>query len=263
MRDFWMTFRRSPLLTAVIVAAVSTASACGAANNSVTAGSATTGSASTTPSSIPPNPKIPTVTPFYPSPDLKYCGPGFFDSQTTAAIAAEFGPVIVCGGFPGADRWIVLTAGTPGPVKAGSEPPSAPYGTYVVAVDTCASSNSACLSPTTAHSFSGFTVYQPPVASALVSGHDIGGTWGSRIIGLTDGACTPVLFDTFTGRWFPEGGPNHIDSRATITDIMTGHVSAATQFPRQSPGEAGTAALAGAHPTGFARAASFPTTCPD
>ncbi len=118
MRDFCMTYRRSPLLMAIIVAALSGLSACGAANNSVT-----TESASTIPSSILSNPKIPTVTAFYPSPDFKYCGSGFFDSQTTAAITSEFGPIVFCGGFPGADRWIVLTAGTLGPVRAGSEPP--------------------------------------------------------------------------------------------------------------------------------------------
>lgn len=73
----------------------------------------------------------------------------------------------------------------------------------MVAVETCAATDSACLDPDATHDFSAFTVSYPPRPDTWPL--ELQTTFGGRILDLSNAYCGVVSFDIASQRWFGPG----------------------------------------------------------
>lgn len=155
----------------------------------------------------PPSQPIKPPTPFWPSPSIVSCGSTFFSAATADTLKKKFG-TIRCFKFSGKSIWIVTGDG------GAPDGQSATPGGAIVAVDSCASGDLACLDPNTQHDFSAFTVSYPPRPNSYPTNTEA--TFGGRLLYIADADCGLFTFDTSTRQWFGHS-PADIDSR--MSDI--------------------------------------------
>ena len=133
------------------------------------------------------------------SPLAVICKPGFFTKAQTQLLAQQFG-FIECFRFTGEDQWVVIGDGLP----INPPPSTTTPGGIIVALEKCAGSDTTCLSPSTVHKFSNFTVYYPP--QPRIDGFaSLPSTSYGNLLSIDDGTfCTPITFDMTNGKWYPK-----------------------------------------------------------
>lgn len=129
------------------------------------------------------------------------CKPDFFTKAQAQLLVQHFG-LIECFRFTGEDQWVVIGNGisqklnppSPGSTRAGPI-------TAIVALENCASSDTACLDPSTVHNFANFTVHYAP--SPLFRG-GLYATHFGNLLSIDDyGYRKPITFDLSNGQWYP------------------------------------------------------------
>jgi len=131
---------------------------------------------------------------FWPSPAMDACGQGFFTSATWAHLRSSHG-TISCLRFAGRRQWVVIGDGmspTAFPARPSAEGP-------LVAAETCARRDAACLDDGGPHAWIRFRAYSLPRAASWPL--ELEATFGGRLVCMTGGA-DPLLLDLRDGRWY-------------------------------------------------------------
>lgn len=128
-------------------------------------------------------------------PTMVRCGATFFDSETQGKLAVQFGG-IECFGLVGGTRWIVFGDG----MSSSSADFEASRGGSVLAVEQCATADSACLDPSALHSFGDFVVSYPP--KPMSGRSSLQGTDGDHLVQVVNGFCGLFVFDVRTLHWY-------------------------------------------------------------
>ena len=122
------------------------------------------------------------------------CGSTFFDATTWAALGDDFGS-IECFRFVNGTKWVVfgnglsLTSPRPEPSSKGA----------VIAVDACATGDSGCLDPNSAHDFGRFSVTYPP--GSMSGKSTLVGTAVGRFLDIAN-SCMVLTFDLDSMSWY-------------------------------------------------------------
>ena len=144
--------------------------------------------------------------PFWPSPATVNCGQDFLATSTASALETQFG-TYSCFRFSGQRTWVIFFNGESTTVSPVVSSP----GGAAVALDTCATGDSACMEANTKHLLSAWTIYYPPGPQAL--GAKLEGVFGGRLI-YAFGLCG--AFDFINHVWI--ANPTH----ATINAYLSG-----------------------------------------
>lgn len=133
------------------------------------------------------------------SPLAVICKPGFFTKAQAQLLAQQFG-FIECFRFTGENNWVLIGNGLP----PNPPPLVSTSGGIIIALEKCASSDATCLSPSTVHTFSDFTVYYPP--RPRIDGFtNLASTFYGNLLSIGDGTfCSPITFDMTNGKWYPK-----------------------------------------------------------
>lgn len=150
---------------------------------------------STIPQTAIPPPPSTGVASLPATPPITQCGAGFFTSAELQRLSAHFG-MENCFKFDGSNQWIIFGNGE-SVTSPGTPPPAAPGGSMVAVLE-CSTSDAGCLSATSAHLFSSFTVYYPPNPGRSV----LLGSYGEGILQIANGGCSVFLFDVNTLTWY-------------------------------------------------------------
>ena len=135
------------------------------------------------------------------SPLAVMCKPGFFTKAQAQLLIQHFG-LIECFRFTSENTWVVIGNGysqqsnlpSQGSTRSGAV-------TAIVALEKCASSDTACLDPSAVHNFADFTVHYAP--SPLFPGGLYATSFGN-LLSIDDfGYCKPITFDISNGNWYP------------------------------------------------------------
>ena len=89
----------------------------------------------------------------------------------------------------------------------------------MIALESCDTALVNCMNPDSLHDFGSFTVSYPPLPSSYPTIME--GTFGSRLLYISDAYCGLYTFDTSTGKWYGNK-PTDIDS------LMSGDEQVAT-----------------------------------
>jgi hypothetical protein len=145
----------------------------------------------TPPTSIPPLPSTP-----WPSLTVVPCGSGFFSESQAADLTSTFGGY-TCWSVEGSDQWVVVGSGQ----NETSPTAAAAPGGEIVAVETCATTDSSCLDANSLHNFDQFTVYYPPDPDTYSLSLVLRAS--TTLFQFIDPYCGSFLFQSTTGNWYP------------------------------------------------------------
>jgi hypothetical protein len=137
-------------------------------------------------------------------------------------LAAHFGGY-GCARAGNRTGWVIVASGMSQTAPTLSGTP----GGSMIAVEYCASTDSACLNSASVHSFADFTVFYPPNPEGFPL--ETQTVPGPSLLDLTDPNCGIWLFDTSTLSWYP--GTNN-----TLSDILAGSLPFPTAAPPQVSG---------------------------
>ena len=144
----------------------------------------------------PPITSPPNYSPLQPSQNYVSCGALFLSASETSLLEEQFGS-IGCSRFTGSRTWMLIGRGesttAPAPV------PATPGGS-VVALDTCASGDSACMDANAPHPLSDFTLYYPP-GPITRAGLSMQVAYADRLLVFAGFQCGMITFDIQTRTW--------------------------------------------------------------
>ena len=173
------------------------------------------------------------------SPLAVLCKPGFFTKAQAQQIVQQFG-FIECFRFIGENKWVVIGNGVSQQASSGPT-----MGGPIVAMEKCASSNSACLDPSTVHDFANFTVYYPPGSPTDFLGILDATSYGNllSIVSASVGtsSCPAATFDMANDKWYPnsanqqalETNPESVQGLKTLAPA-SGAKALAQEAPRSN-----------------------------
>ena len=131
-----------------------------------------------------------------PSPSIgKLCGRDFFIPQQFSELERQFGSVSC---FGVADQWFIVGNGQQ--INPTTLPPPPSVGGSIIGVESCNSSDAACLNPDLPHNFSSFTVSYPPDPSS--GSFEVPVIVNSHLVNAIDGSCGSFTFDSTTRKWY-------------------------------------------------------------
>jgi len=163
------------------------------------------------------------------SPNTTNCGANFFSQQEITDLQGRFG-MLHCFGLLDTNQWVVIGNGES--INSTDTPPPASVGGSIIAVETCAPGDAACLGANTQHSFSQFSVFYPPEPS---TGNMTFMTMtGTSLIDVTDGTCGSFTFNTTNEEWYAT-------SPSSIAELLSGGTPpSAVLSPPSATGSAAT-----------------------
>lgn len=160
------------------------------------------------------------------------CGPHFLSPSSTAQLTRQFGG-LSCFRIKGQDRWIIVGNGMSQTAATLRGTP----GGSIVAIESCARTDSACLNPNVPRSFRAFEVSRAATMLKLQS------TVGTRLLTMTSynsDQCGLLIFDLRSLSWYRATTP--AQTQALLSRPGSGRPISA------GPLQAGARALAGPVP---------------
>jgi hypothetical protein len=123
------------------------------------------------------------------------CGATFFTAAEAKQLTSTFG-LISCFRLTGQDQWILIGNGLATTTPA----PTAAPGGAIVAVESCASGDAACLNPDATRGFSSFVVTRPP--DPLARPLELQTVAGHSVLVLSAAPCGLFSFDVNSLQWY-------------------------------------------------------------
>lgn len=204
----------TPYLSPCVIADVTVTQLCAGESPAHCKGSHSQGTSESKGSTPPSSSKIVALAARQ-SPVAVMCKPGFFTKVQAQLLVQQFG-LIECFRFSGEDQWVVIGNGylqksnTPSLGSTRASPVTA-----IVALENCASSDTACLDPSAMHNFANFTVHYAPYP--LFRGGLYATSFGN-LLSIDDyGYCRPITFDISNGKWYPSS----VSEELLETDPLT------------------------------------------
>jgi len=141
------------------------------------------------PSTLPPDAPPPRPVP-------ESCGASFFDKSSQAILSQQFG-TYSCFRFDGGNQWVVAATGE----YLDSPTPSPAPGGQMIAVETCSTTDAACLDPHNTRSFDdAFTVSYAPEPSTPHGGK-LETSFGTHLVEFRNGDCNVFIVDLRDLSW--------------------------------------------------------------
>ena len=141
-----------------------------------------------------PQSQIPLL-PAVPSPPIVDSAAGFFSSAQLTALQTQYGQLQI---FRLGNSWILVGNGQAG--SGPSTPPPAAPGGPLVAVETCSTTATGCLSPSSPHQLAAFTVVPLPNSNTTI---DLEDTFANNLLIIGDGPhYGPIVLNLDNLKWY-------------------------------------------------------------